>query len=384
MSGRAHAVLSASSAHRWLECTPSAMIEEGLPDSTSVFAEEGNLAHSIGELILRLENKEISKREYNSELKKLKEHKLFYDGMIEEVKLYTDWVMELYKGYKKEDPLTELYIEQRLNYSKYAPEGFGTGDAVIISLKTIHVIDLKFGKGVVVNPHENPQLKLYGLGAYEEYSFLHDIETVRVSVAQVRLDAYGSFETTAKELLKWGEEYVRPRAELAIKGEGEFRPGSWCGFCRFRSKCKARASHFTKIFEDKKGRELSGEEIAELLPLLDEIQKWAKDIQEGALTEILEGGKIPGWKAVEGRSNRRVFDPEGLALRLLQEGRTPEEIYKPLELKTITNLEKLLGKKVFNEVGDPFMEKPQGKPTLAPESDKRPALDDVADELMFD
>lgn len=383
MKEREHAILSASSAERWLNCSPSAQIEEGLPDSTSVYAEEGTLAHSIGELMLRLATKEITKRKYNSELKKHQKHELFYEGMIEEVQLYADFVLGLYESYKKEDPLTELYIEQRLDYSKYAPEGFGTGDAVIMSLKTIHVIDLKFGRGVPVDPYENPQLKLYGLGAYEEYSFLHDIETVKVSVAQVRLDSFGTFETSAKDLLDWGEKTVKPKAELAFAGKGEFVPGDWCTFCKFKARCKKRSETFMEIYQEKKDRELSNEEIAALLPELDALQKWAKDIQEGALEEILEGGSIPGWKAVEGRSTRRITDEAGLAEVLLNDF-SEEEIFRPKELKTITNLEKLMGKKDFAQISEGFITKPPGKPTLAPLSDKRPALNDITDELDFE
>lgn len=380
---REHAILSASSAHRWLECTPSALIEEELPDSTSIYAEEGTLAHSIGELMLRLATKEITKRKYNSELKKLQKDDLYYEGMLDEVQLYADFVLGLYESYKKEDPLTELYIEQRLDYSKYAPEGFGTGDAVIMSLKTIHVVDLKFGKGVPVDPYENPQLKLYGLGAYEEYSFLHDIETVKVSVAQVRLDSFGTFETSAKELLDWGEKIVRPKAELAFAGKGDFVPGDWCTFCKFKARCKKRSETFMEIYQEKKDRVLSNEEIAGLLPELDALQKWAKDIQEGALNEILEGGSIPGWKAVEGRSTRKITDELGLAEALLKDF-SEEEIFRPKELKTITNLEKLMGKKDFAQMSEGFITKPPGKPTLAPLSDKRPAINDITDELDFE
>lgn len=379
---RDHAVLSASSAHRWLNCPPSAQIEEALPDTTSIYAEEGTLAHTIGELQLRLALKEITKRKYNSELKKLKEHEMFYEGMPEEVQEYTDFVIAAYETYKAADPEAEIYIEQRLDYSKYAPEGFGTGDAVILAFDTVHVIDLKFGKGVLVDVHENPQLKLYALGALEEFGFMHDIDTVRVSVAQVRLNSIPTFETDVLSLVKWGEEIVKPTAQIAFAGEGEFNSGDWCTFCKFRNKCKARASQMMEVYQAKKDRELSSEDIAELLPQLDELKKWATGIQEAALAEILEGGTIPGWKAVEGRSNRTISDEAGLAETLLKDY-SEEEIYRPRSLQTITALEKLAGKKYFAEISGPFITKPQGKPTLAPESDRRPSITDITDELEF-
>lgn len=382
MQERDHAILSASSAERWLNCPPSARIEEELPDTTSVYAEEGTLAHTIGELQLRLKLGQITKRKYNSELKKLKQHELYYEGMPEEVEMYSEFVMEQFKAYQEKDPQAELYIEQRLDYSRIAPEGFGTGDAVILSNDTVHIIDLKFGKGVLVDPHENSQLKLYALGALEEFGFLHDIDTVRVSIAQVRLNSITTFETDIYKLQTWGAQVVKPIATLAFDGKGEFKAGDWCTFCKFRNKCKKRTNTMLEVYKAKSDAELSPQEIAELLPQLDEIKKWATGIQESALAEILEGGTIPGWKAVEGRSNRTIQDELGLA-RVLLVDYSAEEIYRPQALKTITDLEKLAGKKYFAEVSDPFISKPPGKPTLAPESDKRPAINDITEELEF-
>lgn len=179
---------------------------------------------------------------------------------------------------------------------------------------------------------------------------------------------------------------VRPAAQLAIEGKGEMRPGEWCAktYCKFRDRCKARADHYQRIYEEHRGRELSNEELGQLLPVLDAIKKWSTEIQEGALSEILTGGTIPGWKAVEGRSARKITDQEGLAETLLEEGFDSELIYKPLELKGITDLEKLVGKKNFSSFDGRYIEKPPGKPTLAPEHDKRPAINDVESELTFD
>lgn len=379
----AHAILSASSSERWINCPPSARINAELPDTTSVYAAEGTLAHSIGELQLRQQLGEITKRKYNSELKKLKEDELFYEGMPEEVQEYTNFVIAQFEEYKAKDPLAELYIEQRLDYSSFAPEGFGTGDAVIMSLDTVHVIDLKFGKGVLVDPHENTQLKLYALGALEEFSFLHDIDTVRVSIAQVRLNSITTFETNTVDLLTWAETIVKPAAKLAFDGKGDFNPGDWCTFCKFRNRCKKRAEVMMALFEEQSSKELSNDDIAELLPKLTGLKKWATDIEEGALEEILAGGHITGWKAVEGRSNRTISDEPGLAKALLDDY-SEDEIYRPRSMKTITDLEKLAGKKYFAEVSAPFITKPPGKPTLVPETDKRPAINDITEELEFD
>lgn len=204
---RKHAILSASSAERWLHCPPSALINEGLPDFSSSYAEEGTLAHAIGELGLQLASGKITKRKYTAELKKLKEHSLFYPGMLDEIQDYVDFVVGEWTEAKKKDPEADILIEQRLDYSKYAPEGFGTGDAVIVAKGVVHVIDLKFGTGVIVDPYENAQLKLYALGAYEALHFLYDIETVKVTIAQVRLDAISTFETSVAELLGWGKRW---------------------------------------------------------------------------------------------------------------------------------------------------------------------------------
>lgn len=383
---RKHAILSASSAERWLHCPPSALINEELPDFSSSYAEEGTLAHAIGELGLQLASGKITKRKYTAELKKLKEHSLFYPGMLDEVQDYVDFVVGEWTEAKKKDPEADTLIEQRLDYSKYAPEGFGTGDAVIVAKGVVHVIDLKFGTGVIVDPYENAQLKLYALGAYEALHFLYDIETVKVTIAQVRLDAIRTFETTVKDLVRWGEETVKPAAALAIEGKGELNPGEWCAktYCKFRDRCKARAQHYQKLYEQHRDRELTNEEIGQLLPVLDAMKKWAREMEEGALNELLTGGTIPGWKAVEGRSNRRITSPEAFAEALLSEGYGEHEVFKPLELKGITDLEKLVGKREFKTFEGTFIEKPPGKPTLAPEHDKRPIINDVEAELTFD
>lgn len=342
------------------------------------------MAHAIGELQLRSMTGEITERKYKAELKKLESHELFYESMPEEVSAYSDFVMGLLNEYQKDDPLAELYTEQTLSFTTYVPEGFGTGDAVIVSYDTIHVIDLKFGRGVRVDPYENPQLKLYALGALEAFGFMNDISRIRVSIAQVRLNAFETFETDTTALLEWAEQ-IKPIAKQAYEGTGAFKAGDWCTFCKFGKRCKARAEAMAEVYEGKYQRDtaLTDDEIAKLLPMLDGLKKWASSIQDGALSEILDGGSIPGWKAVAGRANRVISDEEGLAQTLLKDF-TEEGIYKPKSLKSLTELERLAGKKYFAEISKAYITRPEGRPTLVPEADKRTAINDIANDFEYD
>ncbi len=379
-----HAVLSPSSSERWLACPPSAQINARMEDTTSRYAAEGTLAHKIAELQLQLALGEITKRKFNSEMKKIEADELFYRGMIDEVQEYTDLVMTLYQEAKKEDPAAEIYVEQKLDLDTYAPESFGTGDAVILTKDYAHVIDLKFGKGVAVEADDNPQLKLYGLGALEEFGFLHDIKEVRATIAQIRRGSILTYRAPTAEVLDWGLNYVRPRAELAFKGEGEFQAGDHCKFCKFGTKCKARAKFYEEEFTKAEKASLSNEDIGRLLGIIKDMVDWAKALEEDALASALAGETIPGWKIVEGRSVRKITDQDGLVKVLKKEGYTEDEFYKPVQIKGLGDLEKLIGKKQFDELSKPYIEKPPGKPTLAPENDKRPAIDLVVSGLEFD
>lgn len=388
MAGRDHALLSASSAERWINCPASVRLSERLTDTTSTYAEEGTLAHEIAELGLRLYAGEISKRAHGQRLKKLKEHELFYEGMLDEVTDYVDFCIESHHAMLAEDPHTEMMIEHRLDYAKYAPSGFGTGDCVIVGAGKVHVIDLKFGKGVVVDPVENAQLRLYGLGAYDEMDFLYDIQSVTVTVAQVRLGNIVSWTTSAEELLHWAESVVRPAAELAFRGGSKPVPGDHCRWCPRRVDCRARAEHKLELYERYKEEQketLSLEEMAHILAHTKEIAKWAKEMEEYALQQALEGVSYPGWKVVEGRSNRCIPAErvDEFAQTLLSEGYEESEIYKPKALESITALEKLVGKGRFAELGEGILIKPEGKPVLVADTDKRPALLGVESEFEF-
>lgn len=372
-----HALLSASSAARWLHCTPSARLTEHLPDTQTEYAAEGTLAHSLGELKLKLELKRITKKQYNSKLKKLKSNEMYYDGMLDEVEQYTNYVMETYHEAISKTKDAVIFLEEQLDYSKYVPEGFGTGDCIIIADGRLEIIDLKFGKGIEVSPVNNPQLKLYALGAYERYGFIYGIDCITMTIAQVRLNNISSSTIKASMLLEWAENELKEKAQLAFEGKGDFVPGPWCTFCKVKSTCKAR-SEANIEFYNKHNHDpnlLSVNEIAEILGQASEIEKWAKDIKNYALNEALKGVKFPGWKLVEGRSNRVIDDEETLADRLINEGYPEEKIYKPKTLQGISTLEKLVGKKKFAKIADGLISKPPGKPTLVTIDDKRPELD---------
>lgn len=379
-----HALLGASSAERWLNCTPSARLCEKLEDTSSVYAEEGTLAHKIGELQLKLALKQITKRQYNSEINEIKKHELYYEGMLDEVEDYSNYVLEQYNAAcaKTKDAL--IFLEEHLDYSSYVPEGFGTGDCIIIADGELEVVDLKFGKGIEVSPINNAQFKLYALGAYEKYGFIYGINKITVTVAQVRLNNIASWTITADMLEAWAENELKEKAKLAYEGKGEQVPGAWCTFCKIKATCRARAEANLNFYNsrNKEPHLLGIAEIAEILKQADDIEKWAKEIKQYALDEALKGTKYPGWKLVEGRSNRVIDDEDALANILVEAGYAETEIFKPKALEGITNLEKIVGKKRFTELSDGLISKPPGKPTLVPESDKRPELNSAEEDFF--
>lgn len=367
-----HALLSASGAHRWIACPPSVKLEEGFENKTSVYAEEGTLAHEIGELKLKFNLGEITKKKFNSELKKITENELYTADMPDYVDKYVDICMEKIAEAKAKSAYTEFKVEQKLDFSDWVPDGFGTGDFVIVADGVVEVCDLKYGKGVQVSAIGNPQMRLYALGAIAEYDFFYNIEKVKMTIIQPRLDNISTDEITVEELLKWAEEVVKPKAELAIKGKGEFCAGEHCGFCKAKSVCKARADKNLELarWEFRTTETLTANDIASILPKIDELVKWASDIKDYALEQALQGESFPGYKVVEGRSNRKYTDEAKITNILIEAGYG--DIYKPVELLTLTNMEKYVGKKKLNELIGNYIEKPPGKPTLVPETDKRP------------
>lgn len=381
---RKHALLSASSAERWLNCTPSTRMAEHYEDTTSMYAQEGTLAHELGELLLQLEVKLVNEKKFNIDIKKIQENELFYEGMIDEVQEYVDYVIETYHAALAKTKDAQIFLEEKLDYSSYVPEGFGTGDCIIIADGEMEIIDLKFGKGVEVSPINNSQLKLYALGAYEKYGFIYGVEKITMTIAQVRLNNISSWTITSDMLEEWAEEELKPKAEVAYEGKGETIPGPWCTFCKVRNTCRARADMNLGVYEkyDHNPKLLNEKEIAEILGHASSIQKWAKEMQDYALDEALRGTRYPGWKLVEGRSNRKIEDEETLASVLIGVGYEEDKIYKPKALEGITNLEKLIGKKKFTEIAGDLIVKPPGKPTLVTADDKRAELDSVEEDFF--
>lgn len=368
-----HAILSASGASRWLACPPSARLEENYPNKSSEFAKEGTLAHELGELGLQKNLGLITTRKYNSEVKKILANELYTADMPDYVEIYLDTCMEKVAEAKAKTPDALFKIEQKLNFSEWVPEGFGTGDFVIIADGTMEICDLKYGKGVPVSAIGNEQMRLYALGAITEFSFLYDIEKVKMTIIQPRLDSISTDEITTEKLLEWAEEYVKPTAQLAYEGEGEFCSGDHCKFCRAKAVCKARADKNMELakYDFQEPNALDYEDIAFILGRADELVKWATDVKDYALEKALEGEEFPGWKVVEGRSNRKWKDEDKVGEVLLGQGFLENIIYTK-KLTGITNMEKSIGKKEVNRLLGDYIIKPQGKPTLAPEGDKRP------------
>ncbi|AKA68508.1 DUF2800 domain-containing protein [Clostridium scatologenes] len=371
-----HAILSASSSHRWLTCPPCVKLEQNFPNKTSEYAAEGTLAHELGEITLRHTLGEMITKIYNSRLKKIQEDKLFTADMPDYIETYVDTCMEKFSEAKTKTTDAIFKVEQKLDFSEWVPEGFGTGDFVTIADGTMEICDLKYGKGVPVSAKNNPQMRLYALGAIAEFSFLYDIKNVKMTIIQPRLDSISTDEITVKDLLEWAEKVLKPTAELAFKGEGEFKAGEHCGFCRAKSICKARADKNLELakYEFRSTDSLSEKDIAEILVQADELAKWVKDVQEYALDQALQGASYSGWKVVEGRSNRKYTDTGKVAEVLIANDYTEDKIYKPKELQGLTNMEKLVGKKKLNQLISDLIEKPQGKPVLVPDADKRPVF----------
>ena len=370
MSPSKHAMLSASSAHRWLNCTPSARLEQEFKDRQTEAAAEGTAAHALAEYKLRRALHQHAKRPVsryaNSEMDEYTDdYAQFVQEAIAEAKRYCA------------DPV--VHIEQRLDFSDYVPDGFGTGDCVIVADRRLHIIDFKYGQGVLVEAEHNPQMKLYALGALHVYDALYDVDEVSMTIYQPRRANVSTWTISVDELRAWAENELRPRARLAYAGEGEYCPGAWCMFCRAAVKCRARAEDKLRLaqYEFAQPPVLTDGEIAGILGKLDDLVRWASDIREYALNAALSGVHFDGWKVVEGRANRRYTDEAAVAQAVIATGYDPYEH----RLLGISAMEKLLGKKKFSEVLGELVERPQGKPTLVPASDKRPALIDVDSEF---
>lgn len=373
---RRHALLSASSAHQWLACTPSARLEEGFPDNVSEAAEEGTLAHELAELKLRnyFHTTDYGKRKMNADIKKLQKNPLWKAEMMEYTEQYLNYIQEV--ALSEKTPYTAK-IEAQVDYSAWAHDGFGTADCILIRGETVHIFDFKYGKGVSVSAEENPQMMLYALGALDMYSLLYRMEHFHLHIIQPRIDNISDWECSREQLLEFGE-YVKGRAELAWAGSGEFCPGEkQCRFCRARATCHARAEKNVQLaFSPDKGKTpplISNEDAGWYLSQGEDVKKWLEDLKEWALAECLAGKEVPGWKAVEGRGSREWTDMDAAFGKLVNSGVNEEVLYerKPL---TLAQVEKTVGKKLFQDTVGKYVVKNPGKPALVKESDKREAI----------
>lgn len=375
MSRRAHALLSASSAARWISCTAAPLMEEQFPDTTSTYAKEGTLAHAICELKLRKYAIEpMSQRTYSRRFNVLKKDELYQAEMDG----FTDEYLEVIKRIMLQYPSTPFVTaEKRVDFSQYVPEGFGTADCIILHGGDLHVCDFKYGKGVAVSAEGNPQMRLYALGALKAYQMMYAPKKVFMHIVQPRISNFSDDEMTVEDLVAWGEK-IAVKAKEAYEGPGTFAPSeSACRFCRARQQCKARSEFYAAMEgtakEKPDPRLITSEELGDYLTKAKALEAWAKDLQEYALTCCLEGKSVPGWKAVEGRGSRSFDDQDAAFKVLMDHGIAEAVLYERVPL-TLAKAEKIVGKKEFEALVGSHIVKSSGKPTLAPETDKRAAI----------
>lgn len=367
-----HAYLSASASHRWLSCPPSAKLCADVNDEASPYAKQGTDAHELCEYkVLHALGEDVKDPTENLD---------YFDTEMEEsTDEYCNYVLEQYEKAKQlcKDP--KVLVEQRLDFSKWVPDGFGTGDCLIIADKVLQIIDFKYGLGILVEAENNPQMMCYALGALDTYDGIYDIESVEMTIFQPRRDNVSTFTISKEELLKWAEEFLAPTAQLAYNGEGEYHAGDHCQFCKVKATCRERAAYNMELaaYDFEEPATLDDSEIADILPRIDDLVAWANDIKEYALQQAMSGTEYKGFKVVEGRSVRKYTDDAAVAATVENAG------YDPYERKIlgITAMTSLLGKKKFEELLGGMITKPPGKPTLVPNSDKRPALNTAKDDF---
>ena len=379
-SERAHALLSASGASRWLNCTPSAKLEDLQGEKqTSVYAAEGTLAHELSELYIRHDVLgTVNDNDFNLRFEEIMSNELFSDEMLDVVPIYVEYCTTEFRAAQQENMFATLEIEQLLDLTEFVPESFGTADCVIINDAVMEVIDLKYGKGVPVDAQYNKQGMLYALGALRKYDTLYDIEKVKITIVQPRINNISTWEISVEELLKWANEELKPRAELAFKGEGELVAGDWCKFCSVKNRCRALYEEQLKVakYEFQDPELLADEEISDVLKRAPRFIEWVNSVTEYAQKRAIEHNKIwPGFKLVAGVSRRKWVDEDTATSAIFSRipAATEDQIFTT-KLKSITDIEKTFGKKFVAETLSDVIIKPQGKPTLVPEDDKRPAL----------
>ena len=389
-----HALLGASSAHRWLHCPGSARLTENMPDNTNIYAEAGRLAHEIAELKARqyfIENQ--PKRTFNAQLKKLKESEHYDKSMEFATDEYLEHLKSLAISYP-EPP--SVALEARVDFSDIVPDGFGTADCLMIGSGRIDVVDYKNGSGVVVEAENNPQMMLYAWGALRYFRpiFGDSIKVIHMSIVQPNAGGVREWEAPLSELIKWTEKVVRPTAKRAFDGVEDYQAGEWCKFCKAKSTCSKRAegmftvepimhsartgSDGAKSIQTTGTPTLNDDQVGEILTRAREVASWLKDLEDYALKATLEGRHIAGWKAVEGRSSREWSGGSDKAFTQLQIRGVAETILYERKPVSVAGLEKTLGKKAFAEIAEGLWTKTPGKPTLAPEGDKRRAYSPAA------
>ena len=367
-----HAFLSASASHRWINCPPSAKLCESIMDESSPYAQEGTDCH---ELCAYLVEKALGK-----EVTDPTENLTYYNGEMQNcAEEYCNYVLEQYEKAKEycSDPM--IFIEQRLDFSRWVENGFGTGDCVIIADEVLHIIDYKHGLGVLVESEGNTQMMCYALGALEAFDELYDVNTIEMTIFQPRRENVSTWSISKEELLIWAEEVLKPTAALAYEGKGEFKAGDHCQFCKVKATCRKRAETNLELakYDFEMPATLDEIEIAAILPRIDQLISWGNDIKDYALSQAQAGTHYEGFKIVEGRSNRKYTDEDAVASKVTDAGYDPYE----KKLLGITAMSSLLGKKKFEELLGDLVYKPPGKPALVPESDKRPAMNTAADDF---
>lgn len=382
---RAHAILSPSGSHRWLNCTPSARLEEAEPESNgTVFTQEGTFAHELGEIMLRaysdpdydeLEARKKLEADIES-FNAANKTKFSIEAMEPHVEEYVTAVIEDFEECLRVDPAALLLIEEPFDLTSIIPEGGGTNDAIIISDGTAHVHDLKFGQGVIVSAVENSQLMLYAYGALESFNGMYDIRKVVLHIDQPRVSNFSAWEISVEELYKWAENFVKPKAKLAFAGEGKFCAGSWCQFCKVKARCRHLAEHSLALakYDFQEPALLTDDEVADVMQRLPGIADWAASVRQYAYERALTGKKWPGYKLVESKTMRRWKNESQVVEILDMEGYTESQIYNK-KLKGLGDIEKLVGKKSFPSLLGEYVEKPEGQATLVPETDKRPEIE---------
>ena len=376
-----HALLSPSAAHRWMNCTAAPRLEANAPDRETTYAQEGTLAHAYCAMKL----KDFFNYPTDGEVEEIKQLDAeYHTGEMDE---YTDTyytiVMEKFNATRAKTRDAQLRVETKLDFSKYVPDAFGTADSIIIADGCLEIIDFKYGKGVRVSAEKNPQMLIYALGAYEAYCFEYNINRVRMTIVQPRIDNLSEYELSIEDLLKWAALKLAPKAKEAYDGNGKQLPGEWCQFCRVKCSCKVLAMQCVETADKFDNPKLVSKEDMQsiILPRIATIKTWLAGIEEYALTQALAGVEFNGWKIVEGRSNRKIIDPNQVGSILEHNGFDESDFLKPAELRTITDLEKLCGKKLFASLCASYIDKPQGKPTLVPETDKRTAFNAAAEDF---